>query len=53
MTGEPVDARRLPGLVDDFVAHYRAHIADESRPFPGVDETLAALRGAAARAWAS
>jgi phosphoglycolate phosphatase len=36
------DAQAMP-LMDDFVAHYRDHIADESIPFPGVRETLQAL----------
>jgi len=39
-TGEPAEPQHLPVLVDAFVAHYRAHIADESRLFPGVGETL-------------
>ena len=43
-TGAPVQDARLPELVDRFVAHYRAHIADESTPFAGVEETLAALQ---------
>ena len=30
----------MPGLVEIFIAHYRAHIADFSRPFPGVEDTL-------------
>jgi 2-phosphoglycolate phosphatase len=42
-TGESADATRLPGLIDAFIAHYRAHIADASRPFPGVVETLTTL----------
>lgn len=35
-------------LFDRFIAHYRARIADESRPFEGVEETLdrLAARGA-------
>ena len=41
---EPEDAA-LPALVDSFLAHYRRNIAVESRPFPGVEETLAALMG--------
>ncbi|MBI3677907.1 MAG: HAD-IA family hydrolase [Proteobacteria bacterium] len=49
MTGEPADTDRLPRLVDDFIAHYREHLADESLPFPGVEETLAALRAQGAR----
>jgi phosphoglycolate phosphatase len=44
MTGGPVDEARLPGLIDDYIAHYRKHVAVASRPFPGVEETLAALR---------
>ncbi len=42
-TGAPVEDARLPELVDRFLLHYRAHIADESRPFPGVEATLQAL----------
>jgi phosphoglycolate phosphatase len=40
MTGEPAPDDRLKGLTDDFIVHYRAHIADASVPFPGVIETL-------------
>jgi phosphoglycolate phosphatase len=39
-TGVPVESSALPGLVDIFIEHYRAHIADESVAFPGVEETL-------------
>ena len=39
-TGERILAERLPALVDSFVSHYRERIADESRPFPYVVETL-------------
>ena len=42
-TGAPVADDRLPELVDRFLIHYRAHIADESVPFAGVEETLEAL----------
>ncbi|MEI9995226.1 MAG: HAD-IA family hydrolase [Rhizomicrobium sp.] len=42
-TGPGVEDARLAELVDRFVVHYRAHIADDSRPFPGVRETLADL----------
>jgi phosphoglycolate phosphatase len=42
-TGAPVEDARLPQLVDRFLVHYRAHIADESVPFPGVEETLEGL----------
>jgi phosphoglycolate phosphatase len=44
MTGGPMDDARLPVLIDDYIAHYRKHIAVASRPFPGVEETLAALK---------
>ena len=42
-TGTPVEVSRLPGLVDLFITHYRAHIADESVAFPGVEATLEQL----------
>ena len=48
-TGEPVKPERLPGLVDQFVAEYRAHIADESRPYRSVKETLRTLAADGAR----
>lgn len=48
-TGEPVALERLPGLVDRFIAYYREHIVDGSRPFPRVDETLNGLRESGAR----
>lgn len=44
-TGAAVAEDALPGLVDSFIVHYRRNIAVESRPFPGVEETLAALSG--------
>ena len=44
-TGTPVEDARLPELVDRFLVYYRAHIADESVPFPGVEETLESLAG--------
>lgn len=34
-----------PGLFDRFIAHYLGRIADDSRPFEGVVETLDALAG--------
>lgn len=43
-TGESAEPAHLPRLIDDFIVHYREHIADASRPFPGVIETLAALK---------
>jgi len=44
MTGDPADPARIESLVGAFIAHYRSHIADTSRPYPGVEETLAALQ---------
>jgi phosphoglycolate phosphatase len=35
----------LDRLFADFIAHYTAHIADRSRPFPGLIEALDALAG--------
>src|ERR1700744_5940199 len=43
-SGPPAAEAELPGLVDIFVAHYREHIADGTRLFDGVAETLAALK---------
>ena len=48
-TGAPVDPSRLPALIDIFLTHYRAHIADESVAFPGVVETLQKLTDAGRR----
>lgn len=42
-TGAPVDDAVLPDLVGRFIDHYRAHIADFSVPFEGVEDTLEAL----------
>lgn len=47
--GAPLDALTAPKLVERFIAVYLDRIAHESAPFPGVVETLAALRGADAR----
>jgi phosphoglycolate phosphatase len=48
-TGEAADPERLPELIEAFISHYRAHIADKSRPYPAVAETLATLRSNGAR----
>jgi phosphoglycolate phosphatase len=42
-TGAPAADSDLPTLVDRFIDHYRQNIAAESRPFPGVERTLAEL----------
>jgi phosphoglycolate phosphatase len=47
--GASLDAARLARLFDDFIAHYRGRIAEESRPFDGVAEALDALAAADAR----
>jgi phosphoglycolate phosphatase len=46
--GLSADGRTLPPaeldrLVEDFIAHYAAHIADRSKAFPGVEAALDAL----------
>src|SRR5438067_3783851 len=47
--GSPVAEGEMPPLVGIFIDHYRAHIADGTRLFPGVAETLAGLRERGAR----
>jgi len=46
--GATWDEAKAPGMFDAFIADYVEHIADHSRPFPGVVETLERLaaRGA-------
>jgi phosphoglycolate phosphatase len=46
--GAALDDERLETLFVRFLDHYTAHIADESRPFEGVPETLARLKAAGA-----
>lgn len=38
--GRTVTPEQLDRLFDDFIVHYSAHVADASRPFPGVIEAL-------------
>ena len=47
--GAPPDQGRIDRLVGRYLAHYKAHVADESAPFEGVRETLDALQAAGAR----
>lgn len=47
--GATLDEARAPELFDRFIAHYLEHIADESRPFPGVEAALDSLRTQGAR----
>ena len=49
VTGEEARAEEMPELEAIFLEHYRAHLSDFSRPFPGVEETLAALKDSGAR----
>ena len=44
LTGEEARAEEMPALEAIFLDHYRAHLADFSRPFPGVEDTLARLK---------
>lgn len=37
------DEGRLQAMIDDFIEHYAAHIADDSQPYPGVVATLERL----------
>jgi phosphoglycolate phosphatase len=43
-SGAPVTEEEMPPLVEIFLDHYRHHIADGSRLFPGVVETLDLLK---------
>ena len=41
--GRTLDVAEVDRLVSDFIDHYSVHIADRSRPFPGLEATLDAL----------
>jgi phosphoglycolate phosphatase len=47
--GTAIDPAELDRLFADFLAHYTAHIADRSRPFPGVAPALDLLTAQGAR----
>ncbi|WP_337187227.1 phosphoglycolate phosphatase [Phenylobacterium sp.] len=47
--GQMLTPARSQALFDRFIDHYREHIADESRPFPGCESALLVLREAGAR----
>jgi phosphoglycolate phosphatase len=47
-SGAPVTEGDMPPLIEIFLAHYRGHIADGTRLFPQVAETLGALKAAGA-----
>ena len=42
--GQPLDPNRTPALVARFIDVYRGRIAEESRPFKGLDAALDSLR---------
>lgn len=47
--GATLDPARTDALFTRFIDHYNAHIADESRPFPGVVEALSDMKAAGAK----
>ena len=48
-TGTAAAPDDMPALVQIFLDHYGAHLADFSLPFPGVAQTLGTLKNAGAR----
>jgi phosphoglycolate phosphatase len=48
-SGSPVTEVEMPSLVEVFLSHYRAHIADGTKLFPGVADTLETLTARGAR----
>lgn len=42
--GLPASPERLASAFDAFIARYRAHLADDSHPYPGVVEALTRLK---------
>src|SRR3954466_428670 len=48
-SGSPVTGEQMPALIDIFIPHYTGHIADGTRLFPGVAQTLASLKAGGAR----
>ncbi|MCW5752572.1 MAG: phosphoglycolate phosphatase [Alphaproteobacteria bacterium] len=48
-TGGGIESARFEQAMADYLVHYEAHLADLSRPFPAVAETLARLRAAGKR----
>ena len=47
--GRVLAPAKLEQMFTDFIAHYSAHIADRSRPFPGLIDALDALAGGGCR----
>ena len=48
-TGEALEDERLEVKVSEFLAHYNDHLAEASRPYDGVLDTLDSLRARGAR----
>ena len=48
LAGEPLQDEEVGGLVTRFIEAYRARIASESRPFPGLEAALQSLSDAGA-----
>ncbi len=47
--GNPLEEARLSALLEEFLALYEAHIADETRLFPGAEKSLDRFRDAGFR----
>ena len=47
--GVTASAAEVERMCADFIAHYAEHIAEHSRPFPGVEDALDQLAGAGCR----
>ncbi len=47
--GRSIDTAKLERMFGEFIAHYAEHIADRSRPFPGVADALDELAAAGFR----
>src|SRR5258706_7502695 len=45
LQGRSFTASHIDALFKDYVAHYAEHIADRSRPFPGLEAALDTLAG--------
>ncbi len=47
--GRPLTPEETDAQLERFLAHYEAHIADDSRPFPGVEAAMERLEAAGYR----
>jgi len=48
-TGAAGEPQQIDAMKEAFLAYYRGHIAELTRPYPGVEETLAGLKADGAR----